>query len=188
MNGFNFALEKIVHYLSLLNAGVLWVGRQASWVLVILMVTAILLQVFFRYVLNNALPWPEEAARAAMIWMMALTAPSAYRWGGFVSINMVAEALPPILHRILTTLTFALAGIVLIVLLEQAIKHFNSGFIFRSSTLKIHLAWIYLSMSVCLTLLISVNLELLLRSIGQITGDTSRFPYPKQHEEQPVEE
>jgi len=33
------------------------------------MVIVILLQVFFRYVLNNALPWPDELARFLMLWM-----------------------------------------------------------------------------------------------------------------------
>ena len=53
------------------------------------MVIVILVQVFFRYVLNNALPWPDEVARFLMLWMTGLIAPSAYRWGGFVSIEFL---------------------------------------------------------------------------------------------------
>ncbi len=39
------------------------------------MVVCILIQVFFRYVLNNALPWPDEAARFLMLWMTGFIAP-----------------------------------------------------------------------------------------------------------------
>ncbi|MDD9921345.1 MAG: TRAP transporter small permease subunit, partial [Boseongicola sp.] len=76
------------------NDVVLKVGRWISIVAILLMVAAILIQVFFRYVLNNALPWPDEAARFMMLWMTGLMAPMAYRRGGFVAIDMLIEALP----------------------------------------------------------------------------------------------
>jgi len=171
-------LAQLTALLSSVNSGILAVGRQIAWLALILMVLIILLQVFFRYVLNNALPWPEEAARALMIWMMALMAPTGYRWGAFVSINMVVDILPPLLRRILTLAIFALATIILIVLLQQSIKHFNSGFIFRSSSLGIPLAWIYLAMSVCFGLMMSINVELILRTVGRVFGNADDFPKP----------
>ena len=63
---------------------VLAAGRHIAWVALALMVSVILAQVFFRYVLNNALAWPDEAARFLMLWMTALIAPTALRVGGFV--------------------------------------------------------------------------------------------------------
>lgn len=51
---------------------VLRFGRWIAIVAIGLMVCAILLQVFFRYVLGNALPWPEEAAIFLMLWMLSL--------------------------------------------------------------------------------------------------------------------
>lgn len=175
----NNLFARFVDYHGKLNAAILWFGRQAAWVFIGSMVLIMLIQVFYRYALNAALPWPEEAARVLMIWMMALAAPSAYRWGGFVSITMISEALPKRLHQLLEVLTFILAGIVIYVLLTQALKHFNTGFIFRSSSLKIPLAWMYLSMSVCLGLLMSVNLELLVRALGRMFGNEEDFTPPE---------
>ncbi len=172
-------LSTFVNGLAALNVAILWGGRQLAWVMIALMVFAIMLQVFFRYVLNDALPWPEEAARALMIWMMALIAPSAYRWGGFVSITMISDALPRVLRSLLTIGMFLLAGVVLYILLTQALNHFNSGFMFKSSSLKIPLAWIYLAMSVCFGLMMSVNTELLLRHVGRLLGDPEDFPIPE---------
>ncbi len=172
------ALRAVVDVLSAVNTVVLRIGREIAWVAMAVMVVVILIQVFYRYALNAALPWPEEAARALMIWMMALVAPSAYRWGGFVSIGTLRDALPDTARRVLTVIMLIVATAILVVLLQQAIKHYNSGFIFRSSTLKIPLAYIYLAMSVCFALLMSVNTELLLRMLGQLFGNPEDFPDP----------
>jgi len=172
------ALRLVVNVLATINTWVLRAGREIAWVAIAVMVAVILVQVFYRYALNAALPWPEEAARALMIWMMALVAPSAYRWGGFVSIGTIRDALPERARQVLTLLMLLIVAAILFVLLQQSIKHFNGGFLFRSSSLKIPLAWIYLAMSVCFGLMMSVNTELLLRVVGQILGKAEDFPDP----------
>ena len=58
------------------------IGRALSVFAIAMMVIVILTQVFFRYVLNNALPWPDEAARFMMLWLTGLMAPVAMRQGG----------------------------------------------------------------------------------------------------------
>ena len=85
--------------LRLFNDVVLAVGRFLAATALAFMVVFILTQVFFRYVLNSALPWPDEAARFAMLWMTGLMAPTAYRRGGFVAIDMMARALPRAVAR-----------------------------------------------------------------------------------------
>ncbi|MBO6931708.1 MAG: TRAP transporter small permease subunit, partial [Roseibium sp.] len=76
-------LRALLTPLSFLNMHLLRVGRGIGVVAVGLMVVAILIQVVFRYVFNNALPWPDEAARFCMLWMAGLMAPTAFRRGGF---------------------------------------------------------------------------------------------------------
>ncbi|MBC8158558.1 MAG: TRAP transporter small permease subunit [Rhodospirillales bacterium] len=172
-------LAKITALLGAVNTAILTAGRQIAWVALVVMVFVILLQVFCRYVLNNALPWPEEAARSLMIWMMAFMAPSGYRWGAFVSIDLIPDALPPVVRRALHMAIFVLSTIILVILLEKATKHFGSGFIFRSSSLMhMPLAYIYLAMSVCLGLMLSVNIEMIMRTIGRTFGNVDDFPKP----------
>src|SRR6056297_539079 len=89
------ALIWILRPLHTLNGSVLWLCRWIAGAALAVMVLVILVQVFFRYVLNNALPWPDEAARFMMLWMTGLAAPIAYRRGGFVAIDMLERALPP---------------------------------------------------------------------------------------------
>ena len=96
-----------------------------------------MIQVFFRYVLNNALPWPDEVARFLMLWMTGLIAPSAYRWGGFVSIDMLERFLPKIISTLLTLFLLIVSLFVLIIGLELGLKHINAGWIFSSASIKI---------------------------------------------------
>ena len=63
------------------------IGRFISVIALAMMVFVILLQVFCRYILNNALPWPDEAARFLMLWLTSLMAPIALRQSGFVAID-----------------------------------------------------------------------------------------------------
>lgn len=110
-------------------------GRSITVIAMALMVLAILIQVVFRYVLNNALPWPDEAARFLMLWMTGLIAPYAYRRGGFVAIDMVERALPKRVGAILALLLLTISLLVLIIGVQLGYKHTMSGCLFKSSTL-----------------------------------------------------
>lgn len=113
-------------------------GRVGYWVAVIamaLMVTAILIQVFFRYVLNNALPWPDEAARFLMLWMTGVIAPVAYRRGGFVAIDTVSRLLPRSAGAVLALVLLVIALGVLVLGIQLGHKHTMSGCLFKSSSL-----------------------------------------------------
>ena len=110
-------------------------ARAISVILLGLMVLAILAQVFFRYALGSALPWPEEAARFGMLWLVGLMAPVAYRRGGFVAIDMAERALPPRLGAGLFLALTAISLVVLVYALPLGSDHVQSGCIFRSNTL-----------------------------------------------------
>lgn len=156
-----------------------WIGVLA----VGLMVVAILIQVFFRYVLNSALPWPDEAARFSMLWMTGLMAPIAFRKGGFVAI----ETLPDLFRgRAVHVLNLFLLGISLAVLIIAAQLGYKevTGFGGRFATASLYLpmsvtfdewfriprSWMMLSLFVGVILLIAVNVELLLRSLIGLFG------------------
>jgi TRAP-type C4-dicarboxylate transport system permease small subunit len=139
-----------------------------------------LLQVFFRYALNNALPWPDEAARFCMLWMTGLMAPLALRHGGFVAIDMFQQMLPRLAGTILQLVLWLVALTVLVVAVQIGWDHFNSGWLFKSSSMKIPagliserpvrmpLAYSYLSLLLSVSLMISVSVELTMRHIRQL--------------------
>jgi TRAP-type C4-dicarboxylate transport system permease small subunit len=100
--------------LQVFNDLVLPIGRGIAVACIGLMVVCILIQVFFRNILNNALPWPDEAARFLMLWMTGLMAPSAYRVGGFVAIDMFERALPRPLAAVVSLFLLSVSLLVLI--------------------------------------------------------------------------
>ena len=108
--------------LSRFNNFILRICRNLGTLAVALMVIAILIQVFFRYILNNALPWPDEAARFCMLWMTGLMAPTAFRRGGFVAIDFITQFLPNIINFILTMFLLLTSLIVLITAVTQSNK------------------------------------------------------------------
>ena len=144
------------------------------------MVVSILVQVFFRYALNNPLAWPEEAARFLMLWMTGLVAPTAYRRGGFVAIDMVSEALPKVAANFLNMFLFLISLMVLAVAVPIALDEvsgFNAAF--KTSSLyyptadgweKVPRVWMQYSIVVGTFLLIIVNIELVLRQLIMMLG------------------
>jgi TRAP-type C4-dicarboxylate transport system permease small subunit len=177
------ALTAVIGLISGINAAALLVGRGIGIVCVALMVAFILIQVFYRYVLGNALPWSEEAARFLMLWMMGLMAPTAFRRGGFVSIQMISAILPRAAASVLSLL---LLGVSLLILIVGAkIGHTQvTGFAGRFATdtlwvptsvmpvewMKVPRSWAMASLLTGVLLMISVNVELMLRTIAQIMG------------------
>lgn len=168
--------------LQLFNDSVLPIARWLAVLAMALMVLVTLTQVFFRYVLNDALPWPDEAARFFMLWMTGLIAPTAYRIGGFVAIDMLEQALPRAVGGVLGIFLFAVSLLVLLFALRLGWNHVNSGWLFASSslrlpldligmeTIRIKLAWMYMSLFVGIVLLTIVNLELLIRALITVGG------------------
>jgi len=169
------------------NAAFLALGRWLGAGCVALMVVIILLQVFFRYVLNDALAWPEEAARFLMLWMTGLMAPTAYRRGGFVSIEMLVRFLPRGPATVLTIVLLGLSLLVLIVGIQISWSEVTGlGGRFTTDSLsvptldlstwvKVPKSWMMASLLVGLGLLISVSVELILRAFARLTGNEDRL-------------
>ncbi len=193
----NFTIKLLLlffNFLQNINTFILRIGRQFAWIAILLMVIVIIIQVFFRYVLNNALPWPDEVARFLMLWMTGLIAPSAYRWGSFVSIDMLQRFLPKTLSNILIFLILIISLTVLLIGFEMGLRHINAGWIFSSSSIKIpysllggkteamKLAWMYMSLPVGIFLLILVNIELILRNVLSTFNSQINFPLDKDKE------
>lgn len=182
-------LLAVVTPLSAFNKTVLKIGRGVGIVAVAFMVTAILIQVVFRYVLNNALPWPDEAARFGMLWMTGLMAPTAFRRGGFVAIDMLAMAMPRVLGQLLN-LTLLVISLVVLIFAVKIGWGEVTGFGGRFDTASLYLptsitfdeffriprSWMMASILVGFILLVIVNVELILRSIVTMLGGEDDLP------------
>ncbi len=183
------ALLSVLTPIAFVNEFVLRVGRAIGAIAITLMVIAILIQVVFRYALNNALPWPDEAARFCMLWMTGLMAPTAFRRGGFVAIDMVQRFIPTTLGQLLNIALLLISMTVLIFAVQIGWSEVT-GFGGRFATAALYLptsfdfdtwmrvprSWMMASLLVGVILLTAVNVELLLRSIIALLGGSDRLP------------
>ena len=182
-------LASVLAPIAFVNETALRLGRAVGVVAIALMVVAILIQVFFRYVLGNALPWPDEAARFCMLWMTGLMAPTAFRRGGFVAIDMVPMMLPRVLGQVLTLFLLVVSLAVLLVAVNIGWSEVT-GFGGKFATAALYLptsfgfdewyriprSWMMASLLVGVILLISVNIELVLRAIVTLMGGGHLLP------------
>ena len=99
-----------MRWLRTLDARVARWERGAAVALLAVTVVIVILQVFFRYVLNSSLSWSEEAARYLFIWAALLGFSSSVEAGRLFSFDMLAARLPPTGRRICAAL-FALAAV-----------------------------------------------------------------------------
>jgi len=91
-------------------------------------VAIVVLQVFFRYVLNDSLSWSEEAARYLFIWAALLGFSSCVESGRLFSFEMLASRLPSA-GKLVCSILFAGAAIAFIWVLV-----FNGGILVAHTT------------------------------------------------------
>jgi TRAP-type C4-dicarboxylate transport system permease small subunit len=163
------------------------------------MVVIILVQVFARYVVNNALPWPDEAARFFMLWMTGVVAPTAYRRGGFVAIDMLVLMMPRVIASFLSIVLLFIGGMVLVVAAQLGWSEVTGfGGSFKTASLMtffgmeraasfpfvaIDFGWqpmprshMMASLLVGVIMMLSVTVELLLRQIITMLGAGDDLP------------
>ena len=124
---------------------------------------------------------------AAIYAMFRLELPT----GGMVAITSVLEGFPRPLFTAMSLILLLLSLAVLVVGFQLGWKHVNSGWLFSSSSLKlplsligmksvkIKLAWMYMSLFTGVCLMIMVNVELIVRSLVAACGGAERLrPIP----------
>lgn len=174
--------------LQVTNEWLLKIGRALAIAALAIMVCFILGQVFFRYVLNDAPNWTEEAARFLMLWMTGLIGPMAYRQGGFVAIDMFERSLGRTVASLVGLLLLLCASVVIFYGVKLGWKNINSFTgrgtsaslripleLFGGENIKFKNSWAFASLFVGFCLLALVNVELILRQLIQLMGGGDRL-------------
>ena len=177
------ALSNLTNLLGRLNAAVLTVGLWLGASALGIMLVFILIQVFFRYILGNALPWSEEAARFLMLWMTGLMVPTAFRQGGFVAITMVLDIFPRMVGSLIALVFLVLSIVLLYVGMRigwAEVTGLGGRFAMPaiavptsldlSTWMKVPRGWMMASLATGVTMMFVVNIELILRSLIELVG------------------
>ena len=170
MSTYTAIIMSITRVLGALNYHVGLVARNIAGGLLAAMLVMILMQVFFRYVMNDSLTWTEELSKYAMVWVTCLVAPWAYRENLNVSIEMFADALPVRLKRFTEILITMLAMLISTMFFIYSIDFWLSGLTITASSVPIKLAVFYSCIPFMFIALFLVGLErLLLQTLPQQT-------------------
>lgn len=94
-----------------------WLAEKLIIVMLAVMSVVIVVQVFARHFLSNALPWPEELARFLMIWIAMLGGSIAWRRGQHIGVTFLLERLPLYVANLLKKLWLIAIAIFLISLI-----------------------------------------------------------------------
>ena len=90
------------------STGVAWVTSGVVATAAVVMILALLIQIFFRYVLGASLSWPGELAQLLFAWTMLLAASIGVREGFHVRLELLRGLLPDGLRAGLERLTLLL--------------------------------------------------------------------------------
>ena len=126
------------------------ISRILSITLVTVFTVTVLIQVFFRYVLNNSLSWPEELARFMLVWMTFIAAAPALKRGFHVGVDYFVDQFVPIPWMKISILAInqlIILGFLGIVFYHGLRQFVNAGDLI-SPALQISYRWVYLSLPI----------------------------------------
>lgn len=83
--------------------------------LLVAMTLVVFLQVFFRYVVNAPLSWPEETARIMIVWLSFVGGYMAMREDKHLGFGLLVEKLPAHLQEMVRVLARAFVAVFLLV-------------------------------------------------------------------------
>jgi TRAP-type C4-dicarboxylate transport system permease small subunit len=108
-------LQKIVSLAGMFSDLTCKIGEGICTGLGFLIPTLIILAVFFRYVLGDALSWPEEIVQFIVIWVAFVGASVATKSGSLFSFRILADLLQGV-PRLVSTILINLCGIAFVMI------------------------------------------------------------------------
>ncbi len=147
------------------NRAALGLFKWLSITVLAVMTGIVVSGVFFRYVLNDALPWSEEVAKAFMVWLTFLAAPVGLARGSHVAIEALSSRLGGRLRQALLAGIFMLIIWLMVVFVDVGIFLTWNARIQRHSTVDISILYVYMAMPIGCAAMGLVALEQLLGAI-----------------------
>ena len=150
--------------------------------LILLIVCAITLQVFTRYVLGRPIAWVEESATYAFIWMVFVGASAGLKQARHILIATFGSHLTPRLAAGLRMLVWLLVVGTLVVLVVQGVKVMEVEGRSRTISLPVELprSWFYLlPLTLSAASMVLTGVYLFLEELAVLAGWSRRGPSPR---------
>lgn len=136
--------------------------RLLCEIVIFSMTIVVLLQVFFRYVLGDALSWSEELSRFLMVWLTFLAAPVAYLEKGHVALDFLTAKWRGRPKQILSLILQILSSILIVIILWKSWAMFERGLSIKAASLPISMAFVYAAIPCGFGFMLLINLQLLI--------------------------
>lgn len=136
------------------------IATNLTWMMLLAITLLNIVQVFYRYVLNNALSWSEEASLWMMVWITFIILPLAYRRGLNISMMFVRDKLGR--NRIeffIRCLFHSIVILISVVCFYYAVEMCKSGTRIELPALEVSKVWVYAIMPPAWILLILAAVE-----------------------------
>ncbi|HBH27989.1 MAG: TRAP transporter small permease [Desulfofustis sp. PB-SRB1] len=161
-------VEKIELLLAYINNIVEKIVVNCAWLMLFAITLLNIVQVFFRYVLNNALSWSEEASLWMMVWISFIIIPVAYRKGLNISMMLFRDMLGRNrMEYIIRCLFHLIVILIAVICLYQSWIMFTAGRRIELPALEISKAWVYAIMPPAWILLMLAAVE---KFFADVTG------------------
>jgi TRAP-type C4-dicarboxylate transport system permease small subunit len=136
------------------------IAANLAWMMLLAITLLNIVQVFYRYVLNNALSWSEEASLWMMVWITFIILPLAYRRGLNISMMFFRDKLGRNrIEFLIRCLFHTIVILISVVCFYQAVEMCKSGTRIELSALEVSKVWVYAVMPPAWILLIFAAVE-----------------------------
>jgi TRAP-type transport system small permease protein len=137
------------------------------------MVAVTTLGVFFRYVLNSALPWAEEADRYLFIWLSFVGASITMRRKAHIAVDILVRSVGSVLREWIALIAQAcvLAFLVIVFRASEPVIEVTSHT--RATATDVPMSWVYLAVPVGCILIGIETLRLMAQTWRKMRGGKS---------------
>lgn len=163
----NFCRRLLVALKMLLD-GLCRVVMLAVIILIVVIVASISAQVFWRYVLNNSLIWPEEVSRYAFLWASCLGMSVGVRRGDLIAIDVLWAGRPKRVRLIVSIVTRLLVAPLLFVFVWEGGILMDVVAGQRTASTQMPVSWVYLALPISSVFALLFLFEALAVDLGNL--------------------
>ena len=147
------------------RAIIIFLEEILSTAALIICASTIIIQVFYRYFLNISLEWPFELSIYAYIWTLYLGAAWGIREGHHVKFNLIFDALPTRIQKIINIFFNSITTTVFIIIFKPVWEYLLFNYRIKTVALKIPWTYVFGVFSIFLFLTIIHNIEYIIYDI-----------------------
>lgn len=143
------------------------VEKYSLIVILVLMMLALMLQVFFRFVLNDPLLWSEEFARIMLIWLGLAGIGYGLKTDAHVKMEVFFNRMPPLAKKVVSVMIYLIFIACAFFLFPYALDFCRDQAGIKSSSMPLTYDLVFASLCVGLVLLVLHSIEGILETIWE---------------------